>query len=102
MTAVSSKLVLTFLGVTLAMAGPAAWAAGRSLAHAWLRPPHIVAAAIGLALAACFVDYALFATPFSWARLGLDAAVTLVIAFAGYQVTRARQMRTQYPWLDGA
>ncbi len=96
----SLKLMLDILGITILMAGGAAWVTGRAMALAWQRLPLIGAAAIGLGLTARFIDYALFAAPFTWSRLLLDTVVALAAALAGYLLTRRQQMQRQYPWLQ--
>lgn len=100
MTGLTFKIMLRFLGVTLALAGSAAFVTGRAIARGWRNPLQIVAAALGLALAARFVDHALFAEPFTWGRLALDYVLLLALALVGHRVTRTRQMREQYPWLE--
>lgn len=99
MTGLTLKIVLRFLGVTLALAGAAAFVTGRAIAHGWRPPVQIVGATFGLALAARFIDYALFGQSLTWGRLGLDYALLLALGFLGHRLTRARQMREQYPWL---
>lgn len=91
--------LLKFIGLSVTLAGSAAWASGRAIAQSWTPIASVVPAAIALAFVARFIDYALFATPFSWGHLAVDAVVTTGLAVAGYVVTRSRQMRTQYPWL---
>lgn len=102
MTGLTLKIVLRFLGITLAIAGSAAFISGRAIANGWRPPLQIVAAASGLALAARFIDYALFWVPMSWERLAADFVLLLALGFLGHRLTRARQMREQYPWLQRA
>ena len=112
--------VATWAAVTFLLGGPAAIAAGRALARGWRGLSRALAHAALLAAAANFLCYALFdvsALPiyavFAALRDGaiLDVATrcsvwaaTFVILFAvesvAWRVTRARQMREQYPFLE--
>lgn len=102
MTGLTLKFVLRFVGLTLGLAGAGAFVTGRAIANAWRSPVQIVAACLGLALTARFVDYALFEVPLTWGRLVLDYAILLALGLVGHHLTRRRQMREQYPWLDAA
>jgi hypothetical protein len=89
----------TFLLVTVAMAGSAARVAGSAIASSWRSPWQIVPAAFLLACAARFFHYALFdETLLAPRNFSVDLLTTLMFAAFGFQLTRARQMVTQYPW----
>ena len=86
-----------FLGLTLALGGAAAAAAGRALALTWR--PFWMVPAYGLALAAGvrFLHYALYEEPLLSAPLfALDAGALILIAALGFRLTRARQMAARY------
>lgn len=89
-----------FLIMTLLIGGGAAFMAGRGLALKW-RPvwqPILYMIPMGLALR--FFHYALFQGQLTSLHYWLtDTAVLIACALAGYQMTRASQMVTQYPWL---
>ncbi len=90
----------TFFGLTLVLFGGASWMMGQALAVTWRSAWQIVPYSALLAATDRFLDHALFAGPLlapgawllAWLVLGL-------IAFGGFQATRAGQMAAQYPWL---
>jgi hypothetical protein len=109
-----------WLAVTALLGGAAAVASGRALARAWRPFGKAVAYCALLAGASNFLCYALFqvsALP-AWriaenlasgqiadaalmlSVFALTFASLLVFAFIGWRVTRSRQMREQYPFLD--
>jgi hypothetical protein len=89
-----------FLIMTLLIGGGAAFMAGRSLALKW-RPiwmPVLYMIPMGLGLR--FLHFSLFNGNLASLHYWLtDTAVLIAGALAGYQMTRASQMVTQYPWL---
>jgi vacuolar-type H+-ATPase subunit I/STV1 len=111
-----------WLAVTLCLGAPAAFASGRALALTW-RPfgKGVLYAAI-LAAVVGFLAYALFGVSvipagaivervvaedaLGAAVLGAGWAITflslLLVTFAGWRLTRAHQMRRQYPFLFAA
>ncbi len=111
-----------WVGVTLLLGGPAAWASGRALARAWQPFGRGVLYAAMLAAVADFLCYALFQTSvlpmFRIARQAasgnlIDAAVLMsgyaataiilvAIALVGWRAARRKQMRAQYPFLDAS
>ena len=96
------NLLLTFPLVTVAMGGSAAYLSGRALAQTWRPVWQIPVYMAGLAVAIRFCHFALFAEPFlSGSSFAVDFACALALATLGYRNVRARQMRTQYPWLSG-
>lgn len=89
-----------FLLVTVVMGGTAAWVTGRAIAQTWRPAWHLVVYVGLLALAVRFFQYALFwETLVSPGNFAVDYLVLAAIAFLGHRIQRARQMRTQYPWL---
>jgi hypothetical protein len=111
-----------WLAVTLCLGGPAAYASGRALALHWRSFIPGLAYAALLAAAADFLAYALFGASVipAWdiaahlasgdiaGAAGLlvgwvaTFAILLGIGFAGWRITRAHQMRRQYPFLYGS
>ena len=114
-----------FLLVTIVLGGAGAWATGRAFAATWRPLSRILPAALGLSLGVCFLHYALFgeaALPLTrlgraLSRLAGDAgafgelaaslhylAITFAIltgfAAAGFRLTRSRQLKRQYPWIE--
>jgi uncharacterized protein DUF6867 len=90
-----------FLLVTVAMGGGAAWASGRAIAATWRPWWHIVAYMLILAGAVRFIHFALFGgTLLSPHYYAVDMAICLLFGFLGFRVTRARQMATQYRFLN--
>src|SRR5262245_38499326 len=86
-----------FLLVTVILGGGAAWMAGRAVAIAWSRWWLVVCYALLIGLAVRFIHFALFdATLLSPHYSTVDALVALAFAFAGFRVTRRRQMARQY------
>jgi len=100
MTALLGGSLSVFIGLTGLLFGLAAFLTGQAVADTWRPASQAVTSALGLALAARFLTFALFGgqllspTGFliAWAYL---AAVTL---FA-WRATLARKMVRQYPWL---
>lgn len=86
-----------FLLVTVLLAGGAAWMTGRAAAYSWLTSAQLIFYMILLAAATRFIHFALFhGTLISPHYYVVDLIVLLIIAFAGFRMTRARQMATQY------
>ncbi|MCG8418407.1 MAG: hypothetical protein MJE77_10735 [Proteobacteria bacterium] len=100
MNSLLGTTVPVFIGVTLVLAGGAAYMTGQALASHW-RPLWQVFVYIALlGLADRFMTFALFAGElFSPTGYLIDTAVLLAIGLFGYRLTRARQMVRQYPWL---
>lgn len=89
-----------FIGVTLVLAGGAAYQAGHAMSLHW-RPRWLVVFYMCLlAGGARFVTFALFdGVLLHGAGYLINAAVLTAIALLSYQRTRARYMVRQYPWL---
>jgi hypothetical protein len=110
-----------WLGVTLLLGCPAAYASGRALARHWHSFLPGLAYAALLAAAVDFLAYALFdvsvipawdiaarvsegdiaGTALSLCGWAATCAVLLAAGFAGWRITRTGQMRRQYPFLLG-
>lgn len=91
----------SFVVVTLLLGGAAAFVSGRAIALTWRSLLNVPAYMVLLAAAVRFVQFAVFATPLLSARSYLiDLVILLVVASAGYRITRHGQMATQYGWLQ--
>ena len=89
-----------FLLVTVVLAGGAGYLTGRAAARTWLPNAHLIVYMVVLAAAARFVHFALFhGTLLSLHYYIVDLIVIVIIAFIGKQVTRSRQMATQYSFI---
>jgi hypothetical protein len=92
-----------FLALTVVLGGAAAWATGNAMAATWRPAATLIVYIFGLAAAVRFFHFALFAEPLlAPGNYVIDLAVLLAVGLAGYRVRRARQMATQYAWLDRA
>jgi hypothetical protein len=90
-------MVLLF---NLLLVGPASFTAGQGVAVTWRPWPQVIGYAGLLSAGLRFFDYAL-ANGELWSIGGflLGWLVQLAIASLAFQLTRARQMVRQYPWL---
>ena len=89
-----------FVGVTLVLAGGAAYLAGQAMAQHWRSRWLLGFYMCLLGLADRFVIYALFdGALLSLSGYLLDSAVLVAIGSLSYQRRRARYMVQQYPWL---
>lgn len=113
--------VLTWLAVTVLLGGGAGAAAGNALAANWQPFGRALGFAALIAAVACFLCWALFgvrAIPasdvilaFREGRVGDTLgglahgagsfAIVTGFAYGAWRITRARQMRRQYPFLFG-
>ncbi|MBV1703387.1 MAG: hypothetical protein KGI57_08660 [Hyphomicrobiales bacterium] len=92
-----------FVLFTLILGGGGAYASGRAVALTWRPAWQVVVSALLLALAARFLHFALLDEYLTSLHYYAVAAVILTaLAFAGFRVTRAAQMKAKYPWLFGA
>jgi len=86
-----------FFFVTVVLAGGAAYLTGRAVARSWNSGAQLIGYMILLTAACRFIHFALFSgTLLTLYYYIVDLIVLLVIAFIGRQVTRAKQMTTQY------
>lgn len=89
-----------FLLVTVILGGGAAWLAGRAIAQTWRPWWQAVLYMFVLGAAVRFIHYALFdGALLSLPAYALDTAVAIGFATAGFRMTRARQMATNYGFL---
>lgn len=94
-------MLATFLGLSLCLGGLAAFCTGRALAQNWRSFWRIPALVVLLAGFIHFLHYALFGEPLlSFTAFGADYLVTLFISAFGFFLTRKKQIRRQYGWLD--
>ncbi len=111
--------IAIWLAVTFLLGGAGAVAAGRALALAWRPLRNLFGYMLLLSAFTSFLCWALFNVPVipagriiaraakgDWAQaltgfglLGVSFALLLAIGAAAFAVTRARQMRRQYPFL---
>ena len=92
-----------FLLVTALLGGGGAFLSGRALAQTWRSPWQLPAFMLLLAAAIRFIHFALFGgTLLSAHYYAVDAAVCLIVGWLGFRLTRAAQMRRQYPWMGAA
>jgi hypothetical protein len=90
----------TFLFVTMALGGAAGWLSGRAVALTWRPRWSLIPAAMAVGLGVRFIHFALFdATFLSLQYYAVDTVVIFIAAFAGYRVSRTRQMASQYGFL---
>lgn len=90
----------SFLLVTVALAGGAAYLTGRAGAREWQTDLTLVIYMVLLAGATRFIHFALFqGTLLSIYYYAVDLVILLAFAFLGKRITRARQMGTQYSFL---
>jgi len=90
-----------FILVSVIMGGGAAWLAGRAVAATWRPWWQIVVYMLILAAAIRFIHFALFeGTLLSLHYYAVDAAICLLFGLLGFRATRARQMVTQYDFLN--
>jgi hypothetical protein len=92
-----------FVLVTVILGGGAAWLAGRAIAQTWRPWWQGMLYMFMLGGAVRFIHSALFdGTLLSLPAYGLDTAVAIGFAGAGFCAMRRRQMATQYGFLMGA
>lgn len=99
-----------FLIMTVAIGGGTAWLTGRAVAVNWRPLWTLVVYVLLLTGALRFLHFALFEGAFvsfestednlaALHFMTVDLIVLMIAAAAGWRVTRARQMSTQYGWL---
>ncbi|ACY17876.1 DUF6867 family protein [Haliangium ochraceum] len=100
MSALLGTSLAVSIGVTLLLAGAAAFATGQALAGRWRSMWQMVLYGGLLGAGDRFVIYALFdGELLSPSGYLIDTAVLVTIGLVSYRLTRARQMVQQYPWL---
>jgi hypothetical protein len=89
-----------FILVTVIMGGAAGYSTGKAIAQTWRPGWHLIASAIVLGIAVRFIHYALFGASFLTVHYYLiDTLFVLAATFAGFRLTRVKQMTTRYGWL---
>ncbi len=89
-----------FIGVTILLAGGAAWMMGQSLAKTWRPVWQVFIYALLLGLADRFMIFALFEGELlSAGGFMLDSAMLLIIGLLSYRFNQVKMMIKQYPWL---
>lgn len=92
--------IFLFLLVTVVLGGGAAWLTGRAIALTWRPSWQLVPYAMLLGAAVRFLHFALFHGTLITVQFYLvDTIILFAFALIGFQLTRARQMTTQYRWL---
>lgn len=90
-----------FLLVTVVLGGGAAALAGRAVAATWRSPWQVAFYMLILGFAVRFIHYALFGgTLLSLHYYVVDMLVCLAAGYLGFRFERARQMVTQYRWIN--
>ena len=90
-----------FVVLTLILGGGAAFLAGRALARGWKPFWRLFFYMALLAAAVRFFHYALFdGTLLSLHYFVVDSLVCLIAGLLGFRAERARQMATQYRWIN--
>jgi hypothetical protein len=90
-----------FLLVTIFLGGGAAWLSGRAIAGTWRPWWHVPLYMLVLGAAVRFIHLALFdGTLLSPHYYAVDTLFCLLFGFLGFRLTRARQMATQYSWIN--
>lgn len=89
-----------FIGITVVLAGGAAWLMGQALASRWRPLWQVFPYALLMGLSDRFIIYALFdGELLSLGGFLVDTAVITAIALIAFRVTRVLRMVSQYPWL---
>lgn len=89
-----------FLGVTIGLAGGAAWLMGQTLGATWRPLWQVLLYSLLLGLADRFITYALFdGMLLSVTGFVIDNAVITAIGLVAYRLSRVRTVLRQYPWL---
>jgi hypothetical protein len=92
--------VYLFILVTLVMGGAAGFSSGKAIAQTWRPGWHLVASALVLGVGVRFIHFALFGASFLTAQFyAIDTILVLLATFAGFRLTRVKQMTTRYRWL---
>jgi hypothetical protein len=89
-----------FLGVTVLLAGFAAFMTGQAIARTWRPLWQVIAYGLLLAVVARFFTYALFVGGLLDPLGYLASAIVIVgIGLFAFRITRVQMMVRQYPWL---
>jgi branched-chain amino acid transport system ATP-binding protein len=91
---------LIFIVLTCLLFGLTAFLTGQAVAEKWLSALALLPAALGLAIGARFLTFALFNAPLLHLPGFLAQFVYLLaVAFVAWRLTLAYRMVAQYPWL---
>jgi hypothetical protein len=91
-----------FVLCTVVLGGATAYVTGRAVAETWRPVLHVLVYCLLIAAAVRFLQFALFQAELtSWTSYLIDAAILIAAASAGYSLTRARIMASQYAWTRG-
>ncbi len=89
-----------YIGVTVVLAGGAAYMMGQALAKTWRPIWQVLIYGLLLGLADRFMIYALFdGELLSLNGFMVDSATLLIIGFASWRYNQVKMMIKQYPWL---
>ena len=100
MTELLGTGVWVFLGMTVVLAGGAAWMTGQAIAATWRPYWQIPPYTLLLALSDRFLVFALFEGELlHLPGVLVDWAVLLGLASLAFRLTRVHVMLRQYPWL---
>jgi NO-binding membrane sensor protein with MHYT domain len=92
--------LFVFILVTIVLGGSAGYSSGKAIAQTWRPGWHLVASALVLGVAVRFLHYGLFGASFLTPHYyTIDTVLVLLAAFAGFRLTRVKQMTTRYRWL---
>jgi hypothetical protein len=92
--------IWVFLGMTVVLAGGAAWMTGQAIAGTWRPYWQIPPYTLLLALSDRFLIFALFGGELlSLSGFLIDWAALLGLATLAFRLTRVHVMLRQYPWL---
>ena len=99
MNALLGSSLGVYVGLTLGVAGFAAWMTGLAMATTWKPAWHCVVYGLPLGAADRFLVYALFDGPLlSASGYATHAATLVVIALVAFRYHRVRAVVRQYPW----
>ena len=92
--------MLTYILFTVILMGFAAFMTGQAVANTWRPFWQVILYGLLLGFADRFLVWGLFGGA-GWSVLGylIDTATLIVIGLLAFQVTRARRMTLQYPWI---
>jgi hypothetical protein len=94
------KHILEFIILTLLMGGWAAFMTGKAFASTWRGYTTLLISLLALGLVNRFIHFAVVeGSLFSLRYYLSDTICLIIIGFVGYQMTRTKQMTTQYWWL---
>ena len=108
MNALWEVSLIDFILVTIVLGGGAAWMTGRAVARTWGSWGQLAIYVVLLGIATRFIHFSLYegsfflpprTAPTALYYFAVDLVVLAVAAALGRQMTRSRQMSTQYGFL---